>query len=65
VADSSVRRLKHWGWGFEDQAPSSRELNEAASGVRQMFGFGEEPVEPVAAEEVVLAGPRIELPEGR
>jgi alkyldihydroxyacetonephosphate synthase len=30
-----------------------------------MFGFGEEPVEPVPAEEVVLTGPRIELPEGR
>ena len=25
------RRLKHWGWGYEDQAPSRVELEEAAA----------------------------------
>ena len=65
MSDSPFRRLKHWGWGFEDQAPSSRELGEAAAGIRQMLGFGEEPVEPVAESEVDLADPRIPVPEGR
>ena len=64
MADPSRRRLKHWGWGYEDQAPSSRELSEAATGIRQMLGFGGEPVEAVPASEVVLAEPRIALPEG-
>ena len=35
------RRLKHWGWGYEDQAPSEKELREAAAGIRERFGFGE------------------------
>ena len=34
------RRLKHWGWGFEDQAPSAAVLAEAAAGIRERFGFG-------------------------
>ena len=58
-------RLKHWGWGLESQAPSSRELSEAAAGIRGMLGFGGEPVEPVPASEVDLREPRMELPEGR
>ena len=26
------RRKKHWGWGWEDQAPSRDELEQAAKG---------------------------------
>src|SRR5215475_3532197 len=33
------RRLKHWGWGYEDQAPSATQLREAAEGIRARFGF--------------------------
>ncbi len=57
------RRLKHWGWGFEDQVPSERELREAAAGIRERFGFGGEPGVPVPLEEVELRGSRLKVPE--
>ena len=28
------RRLKHWGWGYEDQSPTAAQLTEAAEGIR-------------------------------
>ena len=58
----SERRLKHWGWGFEDQAPSREELEEAAAGIRERFGFGGEPEEPVPLDEVELRAPRLKAP---
>jgi len=59
----SDRRLKHWGWGYEDQAPSRRELEEAATGIRERFGFGEAPEEPVSLNRVKLREPRLKVPE--
>jgi len=59
-----VRRLKHWGWGYEDQAPSEKELREAAAGIGERFGFGGEPEEPVALDEVELRGSRLKAPKG-
>src|SRR6188472_3676731 len=56
------RRLKHWGWGYEDQAPSEAELREAAAGIRGRFGFGGEPEAPVPLDEVVLRKPRLKAP---
>ena len=56
------RRLKHWGWGYEDQAPSREELGQAAAGIRERFGFGGELVEPVALDEVELRTPRMKAP---
>ena len=56
------RRLKHWGWGYEDQAPSEKELREAAAGIRERFGFGGEPEAPVPLEEVELREPRLKAP---
>lgn len=56
------RRLKHWGWGFEDQAPSEEQLREAAAGIRERFGFGESPEEPVPLDEVKLRAPRLKVP---
>jgi alkyldihydroxyacetonephosphate synthase len=53
------RRLKHWGWGYEDQVPSRKELGEAAVAVRERFGFGGELEEPVALDEVELRGSRL------
>jgi alkyldihydroxyacetonephosphate synthase len=58
------RRLKHWGWGYEDQAPSRKELEEAAAGIRERFGFGEEPEEAVALEAVEVRAPRLRAPSG-
>jgi len=59
----SERRLKHWGWGFEDQAPSKQELREAAKGIRERFGFGEAPETPVPLDEVKLRASRLKAPE--
>jgi alkyldihydroxyacetonephosphate synthase len=59
-----ARRLKHWGWGFEDQAPSEQELREAAAGIRERFGFGDEPEAPVPLDAVELRKPRLKKPSG-
>jgi alkyldihydroxyacetonephosphate synthase len=56
------RRLKHWGWGYEDQSPSATQLREAAEGIRARFGFGGEVEEPVPLEAVELRAPRLKRP---
>jgi alkyldihydroxyacetonephosphate synthase len=58
------RRLKHWGWGYEDQAPTATQLREAAEGIRARFGFGGEVEKPVPLEEVELRAPRLKKPDG-
>jgi alkyldihydroxyacetonephosphate synthase len=58
------RRLKHWGWGYEDQAPTATQLREAAEGIRARFGFGGEVEKPVPLEEVQLRAPRLKRPSG-
>ena len=59
------RRLKHWGWGYEDQQLPHDEVVEAAKGLRAHLGFGEAEVEqPVASDDVDLRAPRIDPPEG-
>ena len=60
---SSERRLKHWGWGYEDQAPTARQMREAAEGIRARFGFGGEVRKPVGLEEVELREARLKVPE--
>ncbi|HEY0279504.1 MAG TPA: FAD-binding oxidoreductase [Solirubrobacterales bacterium] len=57
------RRLKHWGWGYEDQAPSAAQLTEAAAGIRARFGFGGEVKAPVPLAEVELRAARLKVPE--
>jgi alkyldihydroxyacetonephosphate synthase len=58
------RRLKHWGWGYEDQAPTATQLREAAEGIRERFGFGGEVEKPVPLEEVKLREARLKRPSG-
>lgn len=63
----SGRRLKHWGWGYEDQQPGPTELAEAAVAVRERLGFGGEPVPPVPEDEIELRPSRLKPaigPEG-
>jgi alkyldihydroxyacetonephosphate synthase len=57
------RRLKYWGWGYEDQIPTSTQLREAAEGIRARFGFGGEVEKPVPLEAVELRAPRLKRPE--
>jgi alkyldihydroxyacetonephosphate synthase len=57
------RRLKHWGWGFEDQAPTAAQLAEAAAGIRGRFGFGGEVRAAVPLEEVEVRAPRLRAPD--
>ncbi len=58
------RRLKHWGWGYEDQQAPHDQVVAAAGGIRAHLGFGEGEVrQPVALDDVELPKPRIEAPE--
>ncbi len=57
------RRLKHWGWGYEDEQPSDGELRQAASFLHDRLGFGSpEPDKPVALSDLSLAPPRLRPP---
>jgi alkyldihydroxyacetonephosphate synthase len=58
------RRLKHWGWGYEDQVPSEKELEEAGAGIRARFGFGGEIEQSVPLERVEVRAPRLKAPSG-
>jgi alkyldihydroxyacetonephosphate synthase len=58
------RRLKHWGWGYDDQTPSVTQLREAGEGIRARFGFGGEVEKPVPLEEVQLRRSRLKKPSG-
>ena len=60
---AATRRLKHWGWGYEDQALSGEELAAAAKGAREHLGFGADDVEqPVPLEDVELPQSRLAPP---
>ena len=58
------RRLKHWGWGYEDEQPSPEELRGAAEFLTDRLGFGSpDPEQPVPLSEVSLREPRLRPPE--
>jgi len=57
-----ARRLKHWGWGFEDEQPAPEELRQAAQFLSERLGFGSsEPEEP--APLPALSPPRLQPPD--
>jgi alkyldihydroxyacetonephosphate synthase len=59
-----ARRLKHWGWGYEDEQPSAEELSSAASFLSQRLGFGSaDPEPPVSLSEVSLPPSRLRPPD--
>jgi len=57
-----ARRLKHWGWGYEDEQPSHEDLRASADFIRARLGFGGEPRAHVPLSEVVLPEPRLSAP---
>jgi alkyldihydroxyacetonephosphate synthase len=59
-----TRRLKHWGWGYEDQWPGPDALREAAKLAQTRLGYGaDEPEQPVPLSDVRLPEPRLRVPE--
>jgi len=62
---AQMRRRKHWGWGYEDDAWSVAQLKASAPGLEEhlrIAGDGEVR-EPVALEDVVLPAPRVAPPQ--
>ncbi len=58
-----IRRHKHWGWGYEDQQPTSEQLRAGAAAIGEHLGLRLGEVEqPVALERVELAPPRVVPP---
>jgi len=61
---ASMRRRKHWGWGFEDEQQSAENLRGMAPMLRERLGFEAQDVEtPVPLEAVTLPEPRIAPPQ--
>jgi alkyldihydroxyacetonephosphate synthase len=59
------RRLKHWGWGYEDEQPAFEDLRAGAALARERLGFGAtEPERPVPLSELSLPAPRLPAPAG-
>jgi alkyldihydroxyacetonephosphate synthase len=57
------RRLKYWGWGYEDQALAPDALQATAALVAEHLGLALGELEqPVALEHVELASPRVQPP---
>ena len=62
-APATARRLKHWGWGYEDEQPSPADVAAAAEGIAAHLGFGSIDVErPVPLDQVELPAPRLNPP---
>ena len=59
-----MRRLKHWGWGYEDQQRPHEEVVAASTGIREMLGFGGAPEQPVPLDDVELRPSRLQSPGG-
>jgi alkyldihydroxyacetonephosphate synthase len=59
-----ARRLKHWGWGYEDEQLNASDLRAAAAVIAGRLGFGStDPEEPVPLSEVTLPATRLKPPE--
>jgi alkyldihydroxyacetonephosphate synthase len=59
-----TRRLKHWGWGYEDQQPSKEQVEGIARAVTDRLGFEVGEIEePVPLQDVELPDPRLAPPK--
>jgi hypothetical protein len=55
AAETADRRLKHWGWGYEDQQPDRAGLEAVARSVHERLGFEVGEIEePVPLESIAL-----------
>ena len=62
-AKAATRRLKHWGWGYEDQQPDRAALEVIAAGIRERLGFEVTEIEePVPLEAIDVPKPRLRVP---
>jgi alkyldihydroxyacetonephosphate synthase len=60
----SERARSHWGWGYADRALDRAALEALAPQLRERLGFGGERIEePVPADAVELAPPRLRIPD--
>ena len=58
------RRLKHWGWGYEDEQPAPDELRSTAAFLSEHLGFGSPDPEPaVGVDDIALPAPALTAPE--
>jgi alkyldihydroxyacetonephosphate synthase len=58
------RRLKFWGWGYEDQQPRHEDVRKAAAGIRAHLGFDPADAErPVELDALELPAPRLRPPD--
>jgi len=58
-----VRRRKHWGWGYEQDAWSAQQLRAAAPGLQAQLRIDAGEVrQPVALEDAVLPAARVQAP---
>jgi len=63
VTGAAARRLKFWGWGYEDQQPNPDQVADAAAGIRAHLGFGAEDIErPAELANLELPPPRLAPP---
>jgi alkyldihydroxyacetonephosphate synthase len=61
---TATRRLKHWGWGFEDQQPNREGVEGIARAVTDRLGFEVDEIEePVRLDSVELREPRLKAPK--
>jgi alkyldihydroxyacetonephosphate synthase len=61
---TATRRLKHWGWGYEDQQPARDQVEGMAKAVTDRLGFQVDEIEePVRLEAIELAEPRLKPPK--
>jgi alkyldihydroxyacetonephosphate synthase len=62
-AKTAGRRLKWWGWGYEDQQPDRAALEGIARSVHERLGFEVDRIEePVPLEAIELSEPRMTAP---
>jgi alkyldihydroxyacetonephosphate synthase len=61
---TATRRLKHWGWGYEDQQPPREQIEGIAKAVTDRLGFEVDEIEdPVSLDAVELPDSRLKPPE--